>query len=323
MKIKKIQKIDFEGKVYNFHCLPDENYFSSNILVHNCYKGNTNKPGRNMSFETFKTIVDKLVPQLGQVAFGITGVQTNPDFIKMMEYCREIGVIPNFTLSGIDLTHEMAKKCASLVGAVAVSAYQKDKNVCYNTVDLFTRLGVKQTNIHLMISEETLDFVYEVLKDYENDARLNKLNAIVFLGLKPKGRGTGFHPLKQEKFTELVEYCLNRNIPMGFDSCSAGKYETAVQGMDWTDEKKKQMISMSESCESTLFSSYINVNGDFYSCSFCENQPGWETGIDVVGCDNFLKDVWYHPRVKSWRKELLNSSCNGCRKCIMYPEINE
>ena len=29
-----------------------------------------------------------------------------------MEYCREIGVIPNFTLSGIDLTDEMAEKCA-------------------------------------------------------------------------------------------------------------------------------------------------------------------------------------------------------------------
>jgi len=67
-----------------------------------CYKNNTNEPATNMSFDTFKKIIDSMPKCLTQIAFGITGVQTNPDFIKMMEYCREIGVIPNFTLSGID-----------------------------------------------------------------------------------------------------------------------------------------------------------------------------------------------------------------------------
>ena len=41
MKIKRINVIEnFEGKVYNFHCTPNENYFANGILVHNCYKGN-------------------------------------------------------------------------------------------------------------------------------------------------------------------------------------------------------------------------------------------------------------------------------------------
>ena len=65
-----------------------------------CYKNNTNEPATNMSFDTFKKIVDSIPKFLTQIAFGITGVQTNPDFIKMMEYSRKIGIIPNFTLSG-------------------------------------------------------------------------------------------------------------------------------------------------------------------------------------------------------------------------------
>ena len=47
MKIKSIKKIPYSGKVYNFHCTPDEVYFSEGVLVHNCYKKNKNIPQRN------------------------------------------------------------------------------------------------------------------------------------------------------------------------------------------------------------------------------------------------------------------------------------
>ena len=46
MKIIKIKKEKFKGKVYNFSCSPNHNYFSHNVLVHNCdvapldFKGN-------------------------------------------------------------------------------------------------------------------------------------------------------------------------------------------------------------------------------------------------------------------------------------------
>ena len=65
-----------------------------------------------MTFETFKTIIDKMPIVLTQIAFGITGIQTNPDFIKMLKYCREKQIVPNFTLSGIDLSDKIAKEVA-------------------------------------------------------------------------------------------------------------------------------------------------------------------------------------------------------------------
>lgn len=288
-----------------------------------CYKNNTNKPATNMSFETFKTIIDRMPKCLTQVAFGITGIETNPDFLKMMHYCREeVGVIPNFTLSGIDLSDDMAKKCSEVIGAVAVSAYASDKNICYNTVKKFVDLGIKQTNIHLMVSLETLPFVYEVLSDRQKDPRLANMGSIVFLGVKPKGRATeGFHSLPVSEYDKLINYCFEHEISIGFDSCSAPKFEAAVNGMVMDVYKKKSLIECSESCESSLFSSYINVNGEYWHCSFSEKEDG-QNYVSVIYSKNFLDEVWYSDAVKMFRDKSLNSMRDGCRFCNVFPCIN-
>jgi len=322
MKIKSISKKQFSGKVYNFHCLPSENYFSEGILVHNCYKNNKNLPPTNMTLDVFKSIINKFPKTLTQVAFGITGIQTNPDFIPMMEYCRSIGVIPNFTLSGIDLTDEIADKVSKVVGALAVSAYSTNKNVCYDTVKKFTDRGIEQTNIHIMVSKETLPFVYEVLNDRLVDPRLSKMHAIVFLGVKPKGRAkNSYHPLSKGEYFKLVEEALNKNIPFGFDSCSAPKFEEAIKELTLNDEVKKQLIQASESCESDLFSSYINVYGEFWHCSFSEEELN-QIFVDVVQAKDFFRDIWYSEPVRMFRQKSLDSEVDGCRKCTVFPEIN-
>lgn len=288
-----------------------------------CYKSNTPKPATNMSFETFRSIIDKIPKTLTQVAFGITGIQTNPDFIRMMKYCREIGVIPNFTLTGIDLTDELAEKCAELVGAVAVSAYSTDKNICYDTVSKFIDLGIDQTNIHLMVSEENEDFVHEVLSDRMDDPRLSKLNAIVFLGVKPKGRAaTGFSPLSEDGYRKLVRICLDNEIVFGFDSCSAPKFELVIRDdPELSAERKIRLLQSVESCESDAFSGYINVHGEWWHCSFTENEKGFAP-VRVLHANDFLQDIWNAPEVNYFRSRLLASSIDGCRQCIVFPSIN-
>jgi MoaA/NifB/PqqE/SkfB family radical SAM enzyme len=290
-----------------------------------CYKSNTNEAPTNMSFDTFKVILDKIKSLLTQVAFGITGVQTNPDFIRMMEYCRECGVVPNFTLSGIDLTDEIAERCAGLVGAVAVSAYKTDKNVCYNTVKKFLDLGVKQTNIHLMVSRQTIDFVYEVLNDRLNDTRLANMNAIVFLCVKPKGRAKDcFDPIDPDEYAKLIGFCLKNKIQCGFDSCSAPRFEYAISKTDLNDGEKESMISMSESCESFGISScYIDVFGKYFPCSFAAGEGEWAEGIDVLNCKDFLKDVWFSEKLSKYRNISINTCYpSGCRKCLLFENIN-
>lgn len=288
-----------------------------------CYKENSsNKQSKNMSLDTFKKILDKITEKpnpLCQIAFGITGVQTNDAFIPMMEYCRSKGIIPNFTLSGADLTPELADKIAPLVGGLAVSVYQTDKNIGYNTVKAFTDRGVKQVNIHAFTSIQTLDFIYEILNDIQTDERLKKLNAVIFLGMKPKGRAKGhFHSVKQEDYAKLVQYCLDKNLRFGFDSCSAPKFESFIRSSDkFSEQQKAQMISMSESCESSAFSFYISVDGIGWPCSFAENESGIKS-VNMLEIKDFLKDVWYGEAVTDFRNRLLKTCVNSCRNCVIY-----
>ena len=288
-----------------------------------CYKANSNRPATNMSFADFKNIVDKMPPTLTQIAFGITGVQTNPDFVRMLKYCREKGIVPNFTLSGIDLTDDLADEIAKHVGAVAVSAYQSNKEVCYDTVKKFVDRGVAQTNIHVMVSQETLPFVYEVLNDVQNSPKLSKLNAVVFLGVKPKGRArTGFKPLGIASFKELVAYSLNHNVHIGFDSCSAPKFDATVRELKMPEVWKSRMLGLSESCESALFSAYINVHGEMWYCSFSEHEPN-VAPVNVLDANDFIKDVWYASQTVGFRNRVLASADkHGCRRCVTFPEIN-
>jgi len=83
-----------------------------------CYKENGSGPSLNMTFGMFKNIFDKITSKkvLTQIAFGITDIYSNPDFFKMMEYCRHNGVIPNYTTSGFDLDEEAVKKTSELCG---------------------------------------------------------------------------------------------------------------------------------------------------------------------------------------------------------------
>jgi hypothetical protein len=287
-----------------------------------CYKGNAaNLPAENMSFETFKAIFDKMPRTLTQIALGICDLTGNPDFFKMMDYSRANGVIPNFTLSGIDLTPVLADKVASVCGAVAVSVYETDKNVAYNAIWMLTERGMKQVNIHLFVSEQTHGFVVEVLRDRMTDTRLKKMNAVVLLGVKPKGRAKGkYDPLEFDKFEALVRACLAVGIPIGFDSCSAQRFEKMIDSPSFPAHIHDKLKQLSESCESCCFSSYINQRGEFVPCSFCEGEGEWSEGISVL--DKPFSEVWHHPRVQEWRKRLLDSAVGGCRKCLAFPEIN-
>lgn len=284
-----------------------------------CYKENTNEIPTNMTLETFRYILNTLPPTLTQIAFGITGVKTNPDFVDILKLTKRSGIIPNFTLTGIDLDENTVPKLASLVGAVAISVYEQDKHLGYHTVNLFTKAGLQQTNIHLMVSEETIDFVYEVLNDYLYTDHIKSLNAFVFLGVKQKGRAKDhFHPLSTPRFNELIDFCSNKNIPYGFDSCSAAKYIDWVNCRIHNEKLKRSLITKAESCESSLFSTYINVKGETWNCSFCENEPDVEK-VNLLGVKDYLKEVWYSKQVVNFRDKVLKTTnTEGTRKCFLY-----
>lgn len=276
-----------------------------------CYKGNGGaQPVYNMSLDHFETILSKMPPVLTQIAFGIMNISTNPFFFPMMEAARAKGVIPNYTCHGFDVTDEVAKRTAELCGAVAVSVYSKEHS--YNAIQRFTDAGMKQVNIHFMLSEETYDKAFEVVQDVASDPRLKGLNAIVFLSYKPKGRNAGeFHTIKDvAKMRTLIAFCKEKGVNYGCDSCSAPLILKTYQGTDEYD----RVAPMIEPCEAGCFSSYINAKGEFFPCSFTEGEEGWETGLDVLNCNDFIADIWQHERLQGFRDRLLGST-TGCQGC--------
>lgn len=308
-KIKSISKKPFNGKVYNFACTPDHTYIANNIVVHNCYKNNS-PAGHNMTFETFKKIFDILPKSITQIAFGADStLKSNPDLWKMMEYARANNIIPNITAAQID--DETADNLVRYCGAVSISRYD-NKDVCYDSIKRLTDRGMKQVNMHFMIADETYDKAIETLNDIKTDPRLEKLNAIVFLSLKKKGRAVinSYNCLPQEKFNNLVNIAKENNISIGFDTCSAKK------AMEVLGDSFRSTVSF---CESTLESCYISCDGEYFPCSFMEGTEGWEKGIKVLECqspEDFINKVWNNPRTVEFRKNLL--AIRGCRSCPYY-----
>jgi len=271
-----------------------------------CYKSNT-KNGKNMNLETFKQIIDKFPINLTQIAIGACSTMlSNPDLFKMAEYARENGVIPNITVA--DLDRETAKKAANTFGAIATSRYE-NKEPCYNTIQYLKEYGLIQRNIHILASQETYDQIIETMNDIKTDKRLEGLNALVILSLKKKGRGKTYNCLTQEQFNSLVRHAEELQVPIGFDSCSAPKYLESIKNHKDFDKLSKFV----EPCEAGCFSSYIDVESNFFPCSFAEGSEGWEEGINVLELDS-INDLWTHPRVEEWRKKLLGNE----RSCPIY-----
>lgn len=288
-----------------------------------CYKSNTSK-GKNMSFDTFKKIFDcinnKSLPNpLGQIAFGIGDIDSNSDMYEMFAYARGNGVIPNVTINGWRMDDYHYNMLARLCGAVAVSSY--DDKTCFDAVQELTSRGKTQINIHALLSSQTLSKCYRLIDKAASDPRLKKLNAIVFLLLKPKGKRNNLTPVDNlDDYKGLFLHAREKGIAFGMDSCSAPNLLKATEGKDLFNAESV------EPCESTLFSFYINTEGLGFPCSFTEGQPGWKEGIPILDRD-FLQDVWYNDKINKWRASLLSSSskCKNCqfqKGCRSCPEYN-
>lgn len=210
------------------------------------------------------------------------------------------------------------RKLSNVAGAVAVSVYSHAGfDVAFNSVKKLSDAGMKQINLHYMISSKTIEDAYKVVDAVKTDSRLAGVKSIVFLGLKQKGRGVKFDIVSREQYKDLVDYCLEQKVGFGFDSCSAPAFIASV-----IDHPNFEVYKQSaEDCESTLFSSYIDCYGHFYPCSFTAGwkEGGWETGLDVLKANDFVRDIWAHKKTVDFRTKLIhNKDENGCRNCPAF-----
>lgn len=276
-----------------------------------CYKSNTGV-GRNMSAETYGKLLNKLPPTITQVALGIGDIDGNPDLKEIIKATRGRMIVPNITINGDRLTDEWVTFFSTYLGAIAVSLY--DRDITYDAVQRLTDAGMTQCNTHALLCEETFDRCMQLVEDRLTDPRLSNLRAMVFISLKPKGRGCGYTRCSDEHFLQLVKRLRETGVGYGCDSCTANRLVWAYEQLGADEEEMKMIREVSEPCESTLMSTYFNVDGTFFPCSFCEGEAEWKTGIDVLSQKDFLTDVWRNERVRAFRKKL--HECK--RSCPMF-----
>ena len=279
-----------------------------------CYKGNVSNQTIHMSLQTICEILDKMPETLCQVAYGICSVDSHPELEQIFIETRKRGIIPNITCNGVGVTDEAAEMIAKYCGAIAVSVNPENKEMAYDTIKLLSQdYGMTQANIHIVLAEDSVDFIKDVMYDMRHtmfyDERLDNLNALVMLSFKDKAATGCMKPITQDNFNSIVNHAEHLEVPFGFDSCAAHMYLKCIEGR----KNEEQLAQNCEPCESLLFSCYINVFGIAYACSFTEKMAPWQEGIDVLKCDSFM-DVWNSDKAKGWRKFLINND----RKCPCY-----
>ncbi len=239
-----------------------------------CYQGHVDRP--NMKLSDFKKIIDEVAYHVNQVALGGRGDPNHHEnFKEMIEYCREQGVVPNYTTSGIDLTDEHIE-ISKLCGAVAVSDYEN--NFTYRALQRFIDAGIK-TNIHQIYSNEThikcCGLVEGRIPTLWKSFDVSGLNAVVFLLFKPHGAGKNLKHLipteAQRKYFSTLIFNPSCKFKVGMDSCLVNhviKYGNA-------SPMQKATI---DTCEAARMSAYITPDMKMMPCSFADEKR-WATPI--------------------------------------------
>lgn len=308
-----------------------------------CYQNAPNSTKENMTLKDFKSIIDQCKDKVFQVALGGAGdPNLHENFKEIVEYCRENGIVPNYTTSGFNLTDEqvkISKKC----GAVAVSQYSrivqigqypeygttngKDRiPVGMNTtfkesnpqtaqaIQKFLDAGIT-TNIHFVLTKMT---IIDALIRLKNNLFPKGINAVVFLLHKPIGLGQKDmmldydDPLVKE-FFELID---TQQFPfkIGFDACSVPALINFTNNID---------SRSTETCEGSRTSAYIDAQMNIMPCSFGNQDKSYYVSL----YDNTIKQAWESPIFEKFRNRLF-SSCKECKNkvnchggCPIIPEI--
>jgi hypothetical protein len=276
-----------------------------------CYKSNNpDKPANDMTLERFENLFDKFPRTLTQIALGITTLPNDPNhpLWSILRYCRDNTyqeVIPNMTINGI-IKDWQAAYLATYCGAIAVSNY--DIKTTKDAVYKLHKEGMKQINIHQLLSDNTVDSAIELLNTIKDDAILRKIDAVIFLTVKNKGEAKNQQLPTKTDYLRILQTALDNKINFGFDSCGAHVFlENFNNVMDNTTAEMNQLVTPCESCRESY---YIDVNGNGHSCSFNDHSEP----INVHEAKDFIKDVWNNEITVNFRNNLLKTSC----KCPIF-----
>jgi|AGTN01.2.fsa_nt_gi radical SAM additional 4Fe4S-binding domain len=276
-----------------------------------CYQSASNKCRANISFENYKRIIKQCKHRTFQIALGGAGdPNKHEDFENILQFTRDMNIIPNYTTTGIGITDAEIRTTKQYCGAVAVSFYSRliptnSEQYCESNPDTITAIKALVdigciVNIHYVLSKDT---IREALFRIKNDLFPKGIHAVVFLLYKAVGLG---RPEKVLSYTntelnELVNIAQQKRLDyhIGFDTCCTplivqNSSNIALEAIDF--------------CDAARFSMYIDCECNCYPCSFACDLNEYQANLLNLS----IQDIWESSQFETFR-QVQNDRCVACQ----------
>lgn len=268
-----------------------------------CYQNGLGITEPNMTVEQLESIIKQVIGQTYQIALGGRGdVNKHEDFEGILRTCRDNGIVPNYTTSGLELTDEEVRLTKELCGAVAVSEYRNDYT--RRAIKMYLDAGIK-TNIHYVLGNNTIDEAIDKLKNNGFD---KGINAVIFLLHKPVGLGKEDNVLRYDdprvqEFYSLIDGP-KYDFKIGFDSCNVPALINMTKNLN---------RDSFDTCEAARWSAYITSDMKMLPCSFDNQDMKWAVDLNT----NTVEQAWNSPQFEQFRNYFRNScpSCSDRTEC--------
>lgn len=168
-----------------------------------CYQGST-REGKHASLSDIKSIIDSLAEQqVFEIALGGGETTDHPDFIEIVEYAKEKGIVPNFTTRNTKWAknEESVNRIISSIGKFAISVDSLNQLKKY--YDTFKDIYVNYINV----------------SDY--------MNAQIVMGV-----------IEKEEFRNILKFCIEHYIPLtllGYKTTGRGNNVIPIDYSWWLD----------------------------------------------------------------------------------------
>jgi radical SAM protein with 4Fe4S-binding SPASM domain len=262
-----------------------------------CYQNGLKTHTPNMTLDNFKKIVAECKGKTYQLALGGRGdVDQHENFEKIVKYCRENDIVPNFTSSGLGFNNEIIRICKEYCGAVAISWYRQEHT--YKAINMLLEAGIK-TNIHYVLGKNSID---EAIERLNNNDFPKGINAVIFLLHKPVGMGKEDNVLdindpKVLEFYKIID-TKTFDFKIGFDSCNVPALINLTSNLNQDSF---------DTCEAGRWSMYITADMKAIPCSFDNQELRWAYDIS----NDTIQNAWNSEQFENFRG-YFKKSCSGC-----------
>ncbi len=297
-----------------------------------CYMDSSDSYENELTTDEWKQYLKEL-RDLGvfHVALGGGEAFERNDFLELVSYCREIGLVPNLTTNGqsigereVSICKQMGQVNISIDGVndrFNINGREGSFEKADNSISLLKNAGI-YVGINCVVSRKNYPYLSEVIKY----ASKKKLNEVEFLKYKPSGRGRK----KYEEFS-LTQKMIRQFYPMLLRSSKKCKIELKIDcsfipAMVYHKPPKDELEKLAVTgCDGGNFLMAIRSNGCFSGCSFMENnepvseiKDRWESSEHL---NNFRMLVEYAKEPCKSCEYLIICRC-GCRAVSLHETGN-